>query len=157
MVLIFIPSAYAADKSRIELTDGSAVEGEIVSFSGGQYTVRSAGLGDLKIEDSKVRNIRKIGETAGSSSAGGIPLDPAAIRNEVQKLQSKITGDPDTMKAVAGLVSKTDFQDLLKDPEIMNAAKSLDIKTLMANEKFVNAVNDPAIKKIGQKVKAEDS
>jgi hypothetical protein len=151
-VLALVSFVYAANQSRIELTDGSTVEGEIVSFSEGQYTIKSSSLGDLKIEGSKVRSVRNAGQPAGFSQKDIESLDAATVQEEVRKLQPKIMGNPDIMKSVAGLISNPDFRDLLKDPEILNAAKSLDIKTLMANEKFVNVINDPTIKEIIRKV-----
>jgi hypothetical protein len=151
-MLMLISLADAGEKKRIELTDGSTVDGEIVSFSDGRYTVMSPSLGTLKIEDSKVRAIHKADETTGVPTNEVASLDPATIQSNIQKMQPVITGNPEIMKAVSGLAARPDFQALLKDPEIMNAAKSMDIKTLMANEKFVKAINDPAVREIGRKV-----
>jgi hypothetical protein len=140
----------------LELTDGSTLEGEIVSFSEGKYTVQSPSLGTLQIEDSKVRNIvNSTDQPVAASSQGAVPFDPAVVRSEMQKLQSAILRDPDTMKTVAGLISNPDFRALVNDPEVMSAAKSLDLKTLMANPKFVSAINDPAIKDIDRKIKEQ--
>jgi hypothetical protein len=152
MSALLVGTAYG---KKIELTDGSALEGEIVSFSEGKYTVQSASLGTLQIEDSKVRSISSTDQAAVDSSGAAVPSDPAAIQSEMQKLQPAIMSDPNIMKTVAGLVSNPDFQALVNDPEVVNAAKSLDLKTLMANQKFVKAINDPAIKEIDQKMKEQ--
>ena len=154
-VLTSVSFAYASHKASIELTDGSTVDGEVVSFSNGKYTVNSPSLGTLQIEDSKVRNIRSTDQTAGSSQKDVASLDAATIQDEVQKLRPAITSNPDIMRIISGLISNPDFRALFKDPEIMNAAKSLDIKTLMANEKFIKAINNPVVKEIKQKVKVD--
>ncbi len=151
-LLMFVSAASAAEKSRIVLTDGTTLDGEIVKFSEGKYTVKSSSLGTLRIEDSKVRTISR-GESAAPVSKAPANLDDATIQNEIQKIQPAITGNPDIMKTVAGLVSDPDFQALFKDPEILSAAKSFDIKTLMANPKFIQAVNNPAVKEISEKIK----
>ena len=57
----------AAEVREIELTDGSVITGEIVSLSGGVYTIRSAAIGTVQVEESKVRTIR----VKGSSSTTG--------------------------------------------------------------------------------------
>jgi hypothetical protein len=152
MSALFACTAYG---KKIELTDGSTLDGEIVSFSEGKYTVQSPSLGTLKIEDSKVRSITSAGQPAVASSEETVPFDPAAIQIEMQKLQPAILGNPNVMKIVVGLISNPDFQALANDPEVVNAAKSLDLKTLMANQKFVKAINDPAIKEVDQKIKEQ--
>ena len=43
----------AAETREIELTDGTVITGDIVSLSGGIYTVRSVTLGTLRIEATK--------------------------------------------------------------------------------------------------------
>ena len=154
-VLMSVSLAYAAHKVRIELTDGSTVDGEVVSFSDGKYTVNSPSLGTLQIEDSKIRNIRSTDQAAESPQKDGASFDAATVQHEFQKLQPAMVSDPDTVRTISGLISNPDFQVLFKDPKIMNAAKSLDIKTLMADEKFVKALNDPAVKEIRQKVKVD--
>lgn len=147
VVLMSGSIVYGAQKSRIELTDGSTVEGEIVLFSQGKYTVKSPSLGTFQVEDSKVRNIRMGDSAAASSEKEKASVDAAAVQNEMQKLQSTVAGDPDIMK----MVSDPNFQDLLKDPEIMSAAKSMDIKALMANKKFAKVVHDPSSEGSGSK------
>jgi len=154
-VLTSVSLAYAAHKVRIELTDGSTLDGEVVSFSDGKYTVNSPSLGTLRIEDSKIRNIHSTDQTTGSSQKDIASLDAATFQGEVQKLQPAMISDPDIMKTISGLISNPDFRALLKDPEIMNAAKSSNVKALMANEKFIKVLNDPAVKEIRQKVKAD--
>jgi hypothetical protein len=152
-ILTFASLVHATNKNRIVLTDGSTLEGEIISFSEGKYTVKSPSLGILRIEESKIRTISHMDQMAAAPQKDIVPPDAAALQTEIQKLQPAITGNPDIMRTIAGLISDPDFQALFKDPEIMNAAKSLDIKTLMANEKFVNAVNNPTVKEIGRKIK----
>ena len=156
-VLMSVSFAYAAHKASIELTDGSTLDGEVVSFSDGKYTVNSPSLGTLQIEDSKIRNIRSTDPTAGSPQKDITSLDAATVQNGIQELQPAMIGNPDIMRTISGLISNPDFRDLLKDPEIMNAAKSSNIKALMANEKFIRVLNDPAVKEIRQKVKVDQT
>jgi len=147
-----------AQQSRIELKDGSVFEGEVVSFSDGKYTVQSPSLGTLRIEKSKVLAIRGANAAAGApliSKKDMASLDTNAVQSEVQKLQPAILGDPEIMKSLPAMLSNPDIQALLQDPEMVKAAKTMDIKTLLANEKFIKLVNSPAIKEINQKVKAK--
>jgi len=155
---VLAPASFvcAAHTSKIELTDGSTLEGEIVSFSEGQYTIKSPSLGILKIGESKIRNMRILDPTVVPPKGASGPAGAVAIQDGAQKVQAAITGDPDIMKSLPELLTNPDFQDILKDPEVLNAVKSMDVNTLMANEKFVKAVNDPKIKEISRKVKEKN-
>ncbi len=156
-VLTFLSLAYAAQKNRIELIDGGIFEGEVISLREGEYTIKSTSIGTFKVEASRVRKISPVGPTEGFSGKPALPADTAAGgASEVQKVQSMIAADPDMMKALPGLTGNADFQALLKDPEIMKAAKSMDLKTLMTNEKVVNAANNPAIQEISRKIKKKN-
>jgi hypothetical protein len=148
-VSMFTALANTAYGKKIELTDGSVLDGEIVSFSEGKYTVQNPSLGMLQIEASKVHSIS---ESSAASSEETIPSDPAVVQSAMQRLQPAIMDNLDIMKTVVSLISSPDFRALVNDPEVMNAVKSLDVKTLMANPKFINAINNPAVKDIEQKL-----
>ena len=155
-VLAFVSLVYAGEKSKIELTDGSTLGGEIVSFSEGKYTVMSPSLGVLRIEDSKVRAIHREGPAAGVPPKAKGSFDAAQIQSQVQKIQAVIASGPDIMKAISKLISDPDFQALLKDPELLKAARSMDMKALMANEKVVNLFSHPTLTELSQKVKEQN-
>ncbi|HOW60014.1 MAG TPA: hypothetical protein PLO78_09865 [Candidatus Omnitrophota bacterium] len=153
--LTWVSVAHASQEKRIELTDGSVLDGEIVSFSEGQYTVKNSVLGVIRVEGSKIRAIHGGDQTTGSSERDVTSLDAATVRNEMQKLQPAMVSNPDIMKSLASLISDSDFQALLKDPQVMDAARSLDLKTLMANEKFISILNKPEVNELARRSKKQ--
>jgi len=134
--------ATAAEMREIELTDGTIVTGEIVSLTGGVYTVRSATLGTLRIEESNIRTIR-LKDSAGSSTNTG---------GEVMSLQNKMMSDGEIMNMIQGLQNDPEFQEILQDPELMKAVHAGDITTLVANPKFMRLLNNQSVKDIKNKV-----
>jgi len=146
-ILIFIVIAAAAtlvngaEIREIELTDGSVIDGEIVSLSGGVYTVRSATLGMIQIEESKVRTIRR-------KSATGSAGDPAG---QIKSLQDKMLNDPEIIHMIQSLQNDPDFQNILQDPEIMKAVQNGDLATLMANPQFMGLLNKQTVQEIKNK------
>jgi hypothetical protein len=133
--------ATAAEMREIELTDGTIVTGEIVSLTGGVYTVRSATLGTLRIEESNIRTIRLKDSVGSSANTGG----------EVMSLQNKMMSDGEIMNMIQGLQNDPEFQEILQDPEIMKAVQAGDITTLVANPKFMRLLNNQAVKDIKNK------
>jgi len=155
-VLTLVSLAFSANESRIFLNDGSSLDAEIISFADGKCKVKSSTRGTILIEESKIRTIRPLGQSADLSALNeAMPTDAASAQNEIQKLQPLIAGNPDVMKTIAGLMSNPEFQALLHDPEILKAAKTMDVKALMANQKFVNAMKNPAVKEIDKKLKGQ--
>jgi len=131
----------AAETREIELTDGSVITGEVVSLSGGIYTIKSAMLGTLRIEASKVRVIRLQGSAA-PSDAGG----------RVKSLEDKMLGDGEIMDAIRVLQNDPDLQKILQDPEIMKAVQTGDFAALMRNPEFMKLMNKQAVQDINKKL-----
>ena len=131
----------AAETREIELTDGSVITGEVVSLSGGIYTVRSATLGTLRIAASKIRVIRLQGYTAPGNSGG-----------QVKSLEDKMLGDSEIMDTIHALQNDPDLQKVLQDPEIMKAVQAGDIDALMRNPEFMKLLNKQPVQDINKKL-----
>ena len=145
LILVFLSLAAAvanaAETREIELADGSVISGEVVSLSGGIYTVRSATLGTLRIEASKIRVIRLQGTAA-----------PGDARGQLKSLEDKMLGDSEIMDAVRALQSDPDLQKVLQDPEIMKAVQAGDIAALMRNPEFMKLLNKQPVQDINNKL-----
>ena len=133
----------AAEIKEIELNDGSVITGEVLSLTGGVYTIRTGSLGTLKIDDAKVRSIRP----QGSSSSR-----PSGQASDVKNLQSKMMSDQEVMGMIQSLKDDPQFTKILEDPEIMNAVSTGDMAALMANPKFLQLLQNPTVRDIQQKV-----
>jgi hypothetical protein len=132
----------AAEIREIELTDGSVITGEVVSLSGGVYTLRSAALGMVQVDVSKVRTIR----IKGSSN------NPKDTASQLKSLQEKMSRDREVMNTIQSLQNDPDLQRILEDPEIMKAVQAGDINALMANPRFMELLNKPAVQEIGRRM-----
>jgi hypothetical protein len=147
IILVFLALAAvatvvnAAETREIELTDGSVITGEVVSLSGGIYTVRSATLGTLRIEESKVRVIRLQG-----------PAAPSGVGGQVKSLENKMLGDSEIMDAIRALQNDPDLQKILQDPEIMKAVQTGNIDALMRNPGFMKLLNKQVVQDINKKL-----
>lgn len=139
-LIIGINSVLASEMQEIELTDGSVISGEIVSLSNGFYTVMSGALGTIQISESKIRAIRTKGPGREDTS------------DQVTSVQQKMMGDADIMSMVKSLQSDPDFQEILKDPEVIKAVQAGDIAALMANPKVMKLLNKQAMQQIKDKI-----
>jgi hypothetical protein len=131
----------AAETREIELIDGSVITGEVVSLSGGFYTVRSAALGTLRIEASKIRVIRLRGVSP-----------PGGAGGQIKSLEDKMLGDSEIMDLIHALQNDPDFQKVLQDPEIMKAVQTFDIDALMRNPEFMKLLNNQSVQDINKKL-----
>jgi len=146
--------------SKIELNDGSIVEGEITSLHKGIYTVKTGGLSEVKIDINRIRTItaedtpsvESVNMSQQIANPSALPSNDA-IKSEMDRIKPKITNNPDMMQTVAGLLLDPEFQRALKDPEIVDAVKSQNIKALMTNEKFLKLMNNQKLREIQNKLK----
>jgi hypothetical protein len=147
-------SGYCGQVSRIELTDGSVVKGEVTSFTNGSYTISTASLGEIKVDAGKIAKIESMESALPNSS-----FNPGAQLNnltpsQINSYSQKIMSNPDNAAVVRNLANNPQVRKLAEDPEIINAVKSGNIQALMSSKKFADVVSDPetqeAIKKIKQ-------
>jgi len=75
------------------------------------------------------------------------------MHSEIAGVQQKIVGDPAMMQIVAKLMFDPEFQELMKDPEIVAAVQAQDVQALMHNQKFLNLMNNPEIRELNDKVR----
>jgi hypothetical protein len=140
--------ASAGELRQIELTDGSTIAGEVLSMERGIYTVRSAGLGTVRIEESKIRAIR-----SGSPSGSPVAASGSGTAAEVQSVGRKMLGDQEVMTLIQSLQNDAEFQKILEDPEIMKAVNAGDITALTDNPRFMKLLSNPTVQNIQKKVK----
>ena len=151
ILLFFLSGTLCADgPTELELIDGSVLSGEIISFRGGVYTVRSPSLGTIEINESQIRVIR----VKPSESVTGKTVSPThtSIDKELKTLEESITSDQQIMQMIISLQNDPDIQELLQDAGIMEAVSSGDISTLMSNQKFRKILENPDIQQIQRKV-----
>lgn len=140
VVILLARSAFAGGLREIELRDGSIITGDVVSLSNGIYTIKSASLGTVRIEESKVNVIR---QKSSSQSASG----------ETRSLQNKMMSDQEIMGLIQSLQNDPEFRKILEDPDILKAVNAGDIAALMANPKFTKLLNNSTVQEIQKKVK----
>ncbi|MBF0318750.1 MAG: hypothetical protein HQL01_02940 [Nitrospirae bacterium] len=145
IVLLTYPVSGTAEVREFHLNDGSVITGEIISYTNGVYTVKSAALGTITINGAKVHSITSKG---GPTSAGS-GRDTAS---QVKGLQQKMMSDEEIMKLVLALKDDQEIQKVLQDPEIIKAINSNNLQKLMANTKFLSLLNNPKVQEIERKM-----
>jgi len=138
-------AAYCGQASKIQLTDGSVINGEIISLSEGIYTINTPSLGQIKLEGTKVSKI----ETGNSAISQAENL----TQSKVESYGKTLMEDPKNAAIVTELAADHQFQELAKDPQIKEAAKAGDIQAMMKSEKFKAILENPKLKETIKKLK----
>lgn len=143
------PQATLADGTRIlELTDGSIISGQIISFENGVYTVASPTLGRLKLKDSEIRSIRSNpGSTRLMQSSPQTP-NTGNSAGSLADIESRIMADPEIISMVMSLQQDPEVQAILTDPAIMQAIAARDVESLRNNPKIRRLEGNATIRKI---------
>ena len=139
-------SLSADDMSRLELTDGSIIIGEVLGMSGGVYSVRSPTLGTLGIESSRVRSLRNADPAATSDATLANPA--ASYGADIDALQRQMVGNPDLMQMIVGLQNDPALQRAMADPELMALISSGNIDALRQHPSFLELMSQPGIRGI---------
>ncbi len=121
-----------------------------MSYSGGVYTIRSDAMGIITVEKNKIYNIRmELSETSKDQAASP---GNTSMQKRVKVLQELMAGSPDIMKSIDSLQNDSDFQQVLTDPELMEAINSGDISELLASPMFLKLLDKPAVQEINKKL-----
>ena len=139
LMLVGIWALPADAGQRIELMDGTVLQGEILSFDGKTYTIRGDSIGTMKVEGSKVRSIRADGVGPGKST-------------DMQDLRNRVMTNPQTMAMVMGLQDEPEVKEVLQDEEILKAMEKGDVEWLMANPKIQRLLQNPKVQEVGRSV-----
>ncbi|MFZ5571838.1 MAG: hypothetical protein ACOZF0_15665 [Thermodesulfobacteriota bacterium] len=149
-VAVLTLSAVAGEIKEIELSDGSVITGEVLSLNNGVYKIRTATLGDLTVEESKVLVIR----SPGDSFAGGKAVSTASSDRspDIHALQQEMMNDRQVMDMIQSLQDDPQFKEVMADPAIMQAVNSGDVEALMNNPKFLELMQNATVKDIQERV-----
>jgi hypothetical protein len=145
-LIFFTVRADAGEIRDIELKDGSVISGEVLSLSGGIYTIKSDSLGIINLEESKIRAIRSKPSPGPASGSTGTAAG-------VRSLQERMMSDKEIMTMIQALQNDPEFKKALEDPEVMKAVQTGDLAALMANPKFMKLLNNARVREIEKKVK----
>lgn len=144
---------YCGQLSKIELTDGSVINGEIISYADGAYTIKTANFGEIKVGSGKVLKIESANYVSSGRSIDAIPQANNPTQSQVSAYSQTLMQNPENAAIFINLTSNPELQAMANDPEILEAAKANDIQALMKNAKFMDIVNSPEMQEAVKKIK----
>jgi hypothetical protein len=139
--------------SKIELTDGSVINGEIVSYRDGIYVINTPSFGDIKVQGEKVAKIESINPASALTAIGPNIQTDSPAGAQVSAYGQTLMKNPENAAIMSGLAQDSGLQQIANDPELQDAAKKGDIQALLNNPKFMNIVNSPEVQEAVKKLK----
>ncbi|MCX4027268.1 hypothetical protein H0A36_18310 [Endozoicomonas sp. SM1973] len=129
----------ATQAATIELVDGTRILGEIKSLNDGVYVIDTPSLGQMRIEQKKVRSISK---------------DKAATANNlsIDSIRQSLINSPETMKAILALQNDPQVKAILADPELMQLINSGNMNALQNNPKIQQLMTNPEVQSITKQI-----
>ena len=144
---------YCGQLSKIELTDGSVINGEIVSYANSIYTINTPTFGEIKVGVGKISKIKPVKQVSSGASNSPILQANNPIQSQVSTYGQTLMQNPGNAAMLIDLSSNPELQAMASDPEILEAAKTNDIQALMKNPKFMDIVNSPEMQEAVNKLK----
>jgi hypothetical protein len=139
----------------IQLQDGSTLKGTVIGLSDGVYTIKTAQLGTVTINESDVLAITQPG-TQNSSSANPTPSPSALLgamnseqfQNQVMSVQNQIMADPQKMAEIQQLMQDPEIMRLMSDPQFLNDVMTYDMETITNNPNVQRLMENPKIRQL---------
>jgi len=160
--LSVLPQAFAEQKS-ITLKDGSVIRGELVNFSNGLYTVKTANLGELKLSESNVVGMVNASaaaampqQAAQAPAMGQGAMGAGNFSGAMANVQNQIMGNPQTMVAIQALAEDPEIMAMMSDPafvqQLMGALSGNNIEGLSHDPRIQKLMSNPKVQAIVQQV-----
>ncbi len=146
-------ASYGGQLSKIELSDGSVINGEIVFYAKGIYTINTPTFGEIKVGAGKVSKIESVKYVSTDTSATPILQANNPTPSQVSAYSQTLMQNPENAAIFIDLTSNPGLQAMANDPAILEAAKANDIQALMKNSKFMDIVNSPEMQEAVKKIK----
>lgn len=152
-------TAPATAQQVIQLKDQTVIRGQVVEMTNNTYRIKTPSLGEVKIPADQVLAI--VNESVAPPAGAPVPTAPrapavreghrpaarptapsgrtdnlGAQQKEVNTRVQSMMMDGGFLNKVTGLGDSSEMQDILGDPEVMNAIQSGDYEYLMKNEKM---------------------
>ena len=135
----------------ITLRDGTIIQGNLVSVTGGSYTVENATMGKVNVPASQVVSINAAG--AGSSahstpSAMTITPTGSMPTPQLNAMQKTLMQDPQIMASIQDMLKDPSVMELLKNPNLMQDALSMDPEKIKNNPDMQTLMQNPKMQEI---------
>jgi len=153
LILACSTLAYSGQLNKIELTDGSIINGEIISYSDGNYIINTAAFGKITVDGKKVSKVESFNYALTETSVTPIVQTNDLTSSQVSAYGQKLLNDPENAAIFKGLTNNVALQEIVRDAEIQNAAQAGDLQALLSNPKFMNIVNSPEVQEAAKKIK----
>jgi len=151
--LLLNTAVYGEQVNRIELTDRSVINGEIISYTNGIYTVKTIAFGEIKVPAVKIAKIERADSATPNSQASSNIQIGNLNQSEINAYGQKVMSNPDNAAAISVLANDSQIQEIAQDPQIQNAIRTGNIQALMKNEKFMSLVDNPKMQEAVKKIK----
>lgn len=145
--------AYSEQPSKIELTDGSVINGEIVSYAGNVYTINTDSFGEIEVEAAKVAKIESANYVSSTKPVNPIDQTNVPTSAQVSAYGQTLLSNPKNTAIIMGLANDPGLQEVVNDPQVQAAVKAGDMQALMKNAKFMEMVNNPEMQETLKKLK----
>ncbi len=168
---------FAGPQMTVTLKDSSVLHGELIEMKDGVYRLRTTTLGEVKIPAGNVAFIAAQEEPKASSphkqgpavpvpsprqsgpairegaprqeKAGGVSSDNLQEQQKTANSQvQSMLMDTSFMEKMTGLGQNQQMQDVMQDPEIMEAIQKGDYNFLMNNDKMKELIESPDMQEL---------
>lgn len=157
ILLFWAGATTAAEKSKIELTDGSSITGEVIGMSGGTYRIKTDSMGEVNIPSSQIRAI--LSTTHGSRNStlpSHASPTPGPNSAQIESIQKDMLADPKMIELIQALMSDPELQNALNDPSMMEKINRGDTSALENDPSFQKFMNHPKVKEIMERAKSKN-
>jgi len=147
IVLLSLSGIASAAPKMVTLTDGSVIKGEVMKLENGVYTIKTAHMGEIKIEEEKIVTI-STQATGTQQTTGAGASNSSSLKDQTQQIQSQIIGNPEILGKIGALMDDPQIKQILSDPNLMKDVMTYDENTIRSNTSVQQLLSNPRIQQL---------
>lgn len=166
-IAVIMPLGVFAQSSKITLSDNTIIYGTVVGMSNGIYVIKTQTMGELNIDAENVVSISSLKNNSNSSdNSSQIKIIEESKRNNYSNKNTQssdynsslqeqanmrvqsMTMDSNFLDSLMSLSENSMMNDIMNDPEIMDAINRGDYDFLMQNDKMHGLMESDDIKSL---------
>lgn len=143
-------TALAAD-SRIELSDGSLLRGQVSAVDSDGYWIDTTTLGRIHVPQAEIRAIYPCPPCTPEGQGGG--SGAAGYRDQIEDIQLRMAMSPGIMESILALQDDPEILALLADGALMQRIMTGDIAGLNGDPRLEALMRHPGIRALVERLK----
>jgi hypothetical protein len=153
LAVVICGTSQAAELREIVLTDGTVIIGEIVSVSGGKFTIQTQSFGVVEVPEGNIREVLLKSEATplpASRAPASPPPQTESRTPDFRSMHQSIFMMSGLMELIFSLQDDPHLKRIMNDPKVVEAMNQGDLSRVLDHPEMREFLKSPRMRSLTQ-------